>query len=271
MQLYPKIQDELRVFASTVMFFTVLPVPAFAFRPELLQRILRYSSTIGWVIGAIGAAIAVAAGQLWPPAISVGLALTATIIATGCFHEDGFADFCDGLATPGDRTAKLSAMRDSRLGFAGRIGAVAMLLARAGALLAIAHPVTGGTAAPALLASALIVGHSLGRFASALLVFDLQYARQADRDLPASGIKPAVTQMGPLDTLLAGTVALASLLLLPGVAYFWLPAILLLPYLALRVVLLRIFAGFTGDCLGAAQQIMELGVYLGIMAVTLWS
>ncbi len=179
-------------------------------------------------------------------------------------HVSGW-QAADGAVAPGDRTAKLTAMRDSRLGFAGRGGAVTMLLARAGALLVISH-----AGPPALLAGALIVGHSLGRFASALFVFDLQYARQADRDLPASGLKPAVTEMGPLDTLLAGTIALASLLILPGVAYFWLPAILLLPYLALRVILLRVFAGFTGDCLGAAQQIMELGVYLGVVAVTLW-
>lgn len=258
------LRDELRTLATALMFFTILPLPAYQYRPELLQRMLRYSAAAGWVIGAIGALVFLLSVQLWPLHVATGLALLATAFATGCLHEDGFADFCDGLRAQGNHEAKLAVMRDSRIGLAGRVGAVSMLLARLLALWLIGDAL--------LIAASVVIGHSLGRFASAFLVFDLYYARKAgpgNASALASGRKPTVTGMTPLDTLLAGGMGLVTLLLLPELHFFWLIAPLVAAYLALRLLLLRVFGGYTGDSLGAAQQLFELTVYCSVAVIAI--
>ncbi|MFC6672398.1 adenosylcobinamide-GDP ribazoletransferase [Marinobacterium aestuariivivens] len=68
--------------------------------------------------------------------------------------------------------------------------------------------------------------------------------------------------MSGRELLIAGAPALLCLLLIAPV--LWLP--LLLSLLALRFYLVRLFrrrlGGYTGDCLGATQQISEIAVYL---------
>ena len=106
---------EFRTALTAIMFYTVVPVPAFEFRPDYLQRILRYSSLVGAFVGGVGALVYSGFLLIFPGEVAILLALFSTALMTGCFHEDGFADFCDGISTPGSRTQKLAAMRDSRI------------------------------------------------------------------------------------------------------------------------------------------------------------
>ena len=85
------------------------------------------------------------------------LAIAALACATGALHEDGLADFADGLGGA-SRARRLEIMRDPRVGSFGVIALVLALLARAGALAALAGPAEVGVAliAAAALSRALL-------------------------------------------------------------------------------------------------------------------
>lgn len=256
---------EFRTALTAIMFYTVVPVPAFEFRPDYLQRILRYSSLVGAFVGGVGALVYSGFLLIFPGEVAILLTLFSTAMMTGCLHEDGFADFCDGISTPGSRMQKLAAMRDSRIGRTGATGLVLMLLLRFTALAALP---------PVLIPLALVASHSISRFVSASYVFDIRYASAetsaastGSDGTPASGAKPTVTRMTPADFIVAGCVAAVPFLFFPGAQYFAIVPALIVAYWIFRRILMRTLYGYTGDCLGAAQQIFEVTIYLTFVAV----
>ena len=50
------LRNEIRILFSTIMFFTLVPVPTLRFSPQHLQKIMRYVSLVGLAIGCVGAA-----------------------------------------------------------------------------------------------------------------------------------------------------------------------------------------------------------------------
>ena len=89
---------QIELFLTALGYFTRLPVPAWVpFSAERLNHAARYVPWVGWIVGASGAAVFWFARQWLPSSLSVILAMAATIRLTGAFHEDGWADACDGL------------------------------------------------------------------------------------------------------------------------------------------------------------------------------
>src|ERR1700726_3036808 len=96
---------------------------------------------IGALIGLLGAlAYWIAFRFNLPPLVGAALAVTATLAATGCLHEDGLADTFDGFGGGADRERKLEIMRDSRIGTYGACALAMSLLLRVGALASLADP-----------------------------------------------------------------------------------------------------------------------------------
>jgi adenosylcobinamide-GDP ribazoletransferase len=208
---------------------------------------------IGALIGSAGAggyALAVWLGL--PPWPAAAVALAITIGLSGALHEDGLADFADGLGGGRTRADKLRIMRDPRLGSYGAIALVLALLARAGALAALAAPEAVG--------SALVTAAAVSRAALPAIMASLSNAR-------AEGLAAAAGRPHPLRAGAAVFVAALIALVLLGPAA---PAALLAGAGgALGVALLakRQIGGYTGDVLGAAQQLAEIGALLGALAV----
>jgi hypothetical protein len=75
-----------------------------------------------------------AAAQLWPPAVAALLSTALGILLTGAFHEDGFADVCDGMGGGYTAERTLEIMKDSRVGAFGAIGIMLMLALKVAAL-----------------------------------------------------------------------------------------------------------------------------------------
>ncbi len=102
---------------------------------------------VGIVVGLVGAVAYGLAYRLglpfWPAA---ALCVAATMMLTGCLHEDGLADTIDGFGGGDTRARKLDIMRDSRIGTYGVCGLVIAILLRVSALALIgaAGPVDGG-------------------------------------------------------------------------------------------------------------------------------
>ena len=89
----------------------------------------------GLVVGLIGAIVYALAHRIGLPSwTAAALAVAATLLATGCLHEDGLADTADGFGGGKTREQKLEIMRDSRIGTYGVCALALSLLLRVGAL-----------------------------------------------------------------------------------------------------------------------------------------
>ncbi|MGY6635179.1 MAG: adenosylcobinamide-GDP ribazoletransferase [Alkalilacustris sp.] len=244
------------VFRLTVQFLTRLPVrDPTLWNAERMARIPAFFPLVGALAGGVMALAWLAAGLVWPPAVAALAAVAAGLMLTGAFHEDGFADACDGLGGSVTRERALEIMRDSRLGTYGAAGLGMMLAGRVLALAALA-PVAG--------AVVLVVGQALSRASAVLAIATGQYARDHGT------AKPVQDGVAPRDLMLA----LGTAVVVAGGALIWLPVGALvagllgmaLGHLAMRAVYERRLGGYTGDCLGGVQQCSELGFVLGVLA-----
>jgi adenosylcobinamide-GDP ribazoletransferase len=247
---------QVSLFLVATQFLTRLPVwEQPDFQPAWLSRSARYFPLVGALVGIINVAVWWLCSRWFPPAVSVGFMIVASLLVTGAFHEDGFADTCDGFG--GGTTAErvLAIMKDSRIGAYGAIGIVMLLGLKWATLVAI--PVT-------VLPFLVIAAHTMSRWCSIGLIWGLGYVRSG-----GGKSKPLADGLSGFDWILSGLigaialvpVALASdfghhglnvricvgaalaALVASGIAaaYFW-----------------RRIGGYTGDCLGAVQQISEL-------------
>jgi len=248
------IRRELESFLAAIRFFTRLPVPTWVGHSAAgLPAAIRWFPAVGALIGSLAALVYLLAAQVWPAQVALLLSMASSIYLTGAFHEDGLSDTVDGLGGGWDKERILAIMKDSRL---GSYGAIALWLALSGkfALLA-AQPA-------ALLPAILLAGHTLSRACAASLLAALDYAREDAH----SKAKPLATRLAPGPLVFALACGLLPLALLP-----WPQALsgLLLAALAsfwLARKFQRWLGGYTGDCLGATQQIAELAFYLGVLA-----
>jgi adenosylcobinamide-GDP ribazoletransferase len=251
--MYSPLRAELDRLFAAIAFMTRLPVPPAATHDAAwLVRCAKYFPLVGILIGAIGAAILVTAGAVWSGVLPALLATAATILVTGALHEDGLADTADSLGGR-NREARLAIMKDSRL---GTFGALALGLGVALRVAALA------TLAPDLAAWALIASHAGARLATVLALAALPHA---DAD-------PGRTSYAP-DRLHAGEIALAAVVailpMLPAEPRFAFTGLLAGGALAVAVAfaLYRRLGGYTGDVLGAIEQVFEIGFLLGVAAI----
>ncbi len=108
--------QQLRLFFIALQFFTRLPIPRWVgFQPEWLQHASRYFPLVGCVVAAVAAGVYALAALVLPAPLAAVLSTAASIYVTGAFHEDGFADTCDGLGGGMTRERVLEIMKDSRV------------------------------------------------------------------------------------------------------------------------------------------------------------
>ena len=252
-------RDELRVFFTGVMFLTRIPCPRWVgYEPSFLARSTVYFPLVGVLVAIVGGAALWAGAHVWPAFVAAALSTAATVWITGAFHEDALADSCDGFGGGWEKGQVLTIMKDSRIGSYGAVGLGLALITKVGALAAI----TEANVDTAL--RALVVAHVLGRWSSLPLIWGLPYVREGEAD--GSKSKPfAASVTGP--RLAIGTVtavvitALALAPLGPAAILAALTLAALVTALGARYFRRRI-GGMTGDCLGAANQMVELATYL---------
>ncbi len=239
-------------------FLTRLPLPPplepEPDRPPDLGRATRAMPLVGAAIGLGGAAVYWLSGALGlTPAIAGLLAVAATILLTGALHEDGLADSADGLFAGAEPARRLEIMRDSRTGAYGALALILSVGLRATALAALAAP------GPA--AAALIAAHALAR---ALPPAVMAWAPLARDDGLAAAAGQAET--GHAWTALGLGAAAAVVLLGFGPGLVALLAAGAVGFAGFRLARARI-GGYTGDILGAIEQLGEIAVLLAAAAL----
>ena len=226
-------------------FFTRIPVPNHPnFTEQALRRSAVYFPLVGLIVGGVLSLVFLSASQLWSTPIAILLTLTCGFLLTGGFHEDGWADTFDGLGGAFKRADKLRIMTDSRLGTYGSLALWALLSIKAFTLFELA---------PAKGFIVFLVLHSLSRWASMSAMVWLKYVR-----VEPSKAKPVVHQLTIQRWLVSGLFTLPTLLFI-----HWLTALALLftacaTTLVWHRLLQRQLGGYTGDTLGASQQLNEL-------------
>jgi adenosylcobinamide-GDP ribazoletransferase len=233
----------------SVLFSTRLPLAhSFAVTGPDIARASWALPLAGALVGLLGAIaywLAHAAGL--PPLPAGALALAATLVATGCLHEDGLADTADGFGGGASRERKLEIMRDSRIGTYGACALMLSLLLRGSALASLAEP--------ALAAGALIAANASARATMPVLMWLVPHTR-ADGLSADAGRPPAASVAA---AVVFGVLALGLGLNLGAIV----AALLLVAVVACAAWLSREqIGGQTGDVVGALEQVSEIAVLL---------
>jgi adenosylcobinamide-GDP ribazoletransferase len=265
-------KKEIRIFLSAVMFLTRIRVPSTVdHSPEYLQQAPRYFPVIGWIVGAISALFYLVGARFISADAGVIAAMIAGLLVTGAFHEDGFADVCDGFGGGWTKEKILEIMKDSRIGAYGAIGLIVLLGSKF--ILIKELPAFTPALQPAapwnafydhrFVILAIVCAHSLSRLMPVLVMQTSTYAGVGDRSKSGAMTGRRLKTAGLIQAIV---LALAPFAFLP-----WHYLLVIAPVLYGTFELNRFFkrwiGGYTGDCLGAIQQVSELIIYLGFVLI----
>lgn len=247
----------MNTFFNALMCYSRIPVPrSVRCSADTMSRALRYFPLVGIIVGSIGLGIFELSYLALPKHISLIFSMASMLLVTGAFHEDGFADFCDGFGGGYSKESILRIMKDSHIGTYGVIGLVFMI----GGRFAMIYSLDIDN-----YIAIFIVSQAASRFAPVVLVSCSTYAR-------VEPSKSSYTSLG-LDAwgvCFAAICALAPLLL-----FGWIFSLIYIALIAIIFTLFRFYiykhiGGFTGDTLGALQQICELAFYTLLIAGDLY-
>lgn len=264
-------KKEIRIFFTAMMFLTRLPVPRFTdHSPEYLEKSPRYFPLIGYMVAATSALAFLIFNKYVSEDIAIAASIIAGILTTGAFHEDGFADVCDAFGGGWTKEKILTIMKDSRLGSYGVIGMIAILSTKFLLLRELPKftPDMGHASMNIFynyryFLVTLIAAHAVSRLMPVLVMCFYEYAADPDgsKSKPVATRKPGMLELlVPIGTALVPFIFLHPVFLLA-----------IAPVIYIAFSLARYFkkwiGGYTGDCLGAIQQVSELTFYLGTIII----
>ena len=236
------IKNQWIIFLNSLQFFTIIPLKIRFTPPE---KIIRYFSLTGFLIAVVGFIFFTLGYIFWEVHIGVIFSLIAMTFLTGGLHEDGFADTVDGLGGGWEKIQILKIMKDSRIGSFGTLGLLFLMAFKFCFLIQIDPSKIFGT---------LVLAQMSSRGFSVLITVNTRYAREkkiryADRCIFINSV--------------IGTL---PFFVVEGLKFWAIAIVLFLAVYFLRKIFIKKIGGYTGDCLGATQQICEVLVYLVLSA-----
>ena len=263
------IKNEIKIFLTSVMFYTRIPCPSFIDHSEdYLNKATRYFPLIGIIVGAISFFLFWVSSLVFNVYISVIFSLGTGILITGAFHEDGLADTFDGFGGGWTKDKILEIMKDSRIGTYGIISLITILLLKMFGLASLFSQITDIYPAKhdLLIFLIFLTYHSLSRLSAINIVFTSKYST----DDSTSKSKPVAKNNTYVEILISYFWGLVPLIFL---SYFIPQFIFVILFIGLLSILSsRYFTkhldGYTGDCLGAVEQLSEATsviIFLGIL------
>ena len=227
--------------------------------PATLAEAMWLFPLVGFAIGGTGAiTLGLLAWAGVPASVAAALAIAAMVLLTGALHEDGLADIADGFGGGANKATKLSIMRDSRVGTYGVVTVTLVLIIKIAALSALAH-ISIGAAAGALIAAAT--------WSRALFAPTMRWLEPARTDGLGANAGAPSEGTSWLGLLLAAALVTLVLLTPAGFGIVMVLAAGSLGAFAVGWIALKQIGGYTGDVLGAGQQVAEAAALIAASAV----
>ncbi len=250
-------KKQLHYFLTAVLFFTRIPCPKWIdHSSEMINKSNRYFSLVGILVGSISAGVYYATNFVLSNEIALVLSMISSIWVTGAFHEDGFADVCDGFGGGWTKEKILTIMKDSRLGTFGVIGLIGILSLKYVSLKALTPSIN--------IPLVLISGHAISRFTATILLYTHPYVR----DIESSKVKPTSKQMSTKALIISAFFGVLPLCFFNKPLVFLCIVPLVAVYAYMGAFFKKWIGGQTGDCAGALQQVSEVVFY--IVLLLLW-
>lgn len=253
-------------FWAALMFYTRIPTPKHALHSQtVLDESRKYFPLIGVIVGTIASLTFLLASMVFDHGLSIALSMISTILATGAFHEDGFADTCDGFGGGWTKSQVLTIMKDSRVGTYATVGLVSILTLKFLALEELIKSVDS-----ALLCMLMIAAHTLSRLVSSHMIDLFDYVQDIDQSKVKPITESQLSRQGQQISFMFGLVSIIGLAI--SLPYTALPALFLAIICAISAALgfmaysRHRIGGYTGDVLGSIQQLTELAFYLALAA-----
>ncbi|MFH1833541.1 MAG: adenosylcobinamide-GDP ribazoletransferase [bacterium] len=237
----------MKSFFAAVRFLTPVPVPGpWAGGERELSRSPYFFPFVGLLIGGVTAAACFGLDQVLPPLPGSAIVVCVLIAASRGLHTDGLADTADGMLSSRPRDQILTIMRDSRTGAMGVIAVVGVILVKTALFASIAPE--GARWKIALLMPLA------GRCAMVVTMTLFPYAR------PGGGLASVFVARGARRWLLLVWAPLALLVggwLIAGVEGLVTAAASIATGLVVGLYCHRRIGGYTGDTLGATNELVE--------------
>ena len=242
-------KEEIRVFFTALMFYTRIPCPSWIdHSDDYINKATRYFPLIGWIVGGSSALMIYVLHFVFPVPICIIFSLATSILMTGAFHEDGFADVCDGFGGGWTKEKILDIMKDSRVGAYGVVGLIVLFTLKIFILIELMNFDV------LFCLKATILAHVISRFSAVTMIFTHEYARED----ATSKIKPIAKKLNTTNLLISAVWLIPAFLLFQN--YWFL--LVIIPVYLMKMYLANYFTkwvgGYTGDCLGATQQVTEV-------------
>lgn len=257
-------RHQIHLFFTALMFFTRIPIPKIPYHPNMLQESARYFTWVGILVGSIAGLTFYLSSLLFSIELSILISMLSSIWVTGAFHEDGLADCFDAFGGGWKKEQILTIMKDSRLGTYGVIGLIASLSLKFLLLRELVHILS-----LYLLPFTLITAHSISRGMAIVMMQTLPYVQ----DIDSSKSKPlANRQLTLLELIIAsiGIILPLLVLILKSNQQFELTLVVIPVFIGALLLgnyWKKWIGGYTGDCLGATQQITELIFYFTVLLI----
>lgn len=263
------LREQWHLALLSISFFTRIPVKLKVdVTDNMLNQASRYFALVGVLIGGCSALAFYLAASVMPIELALLISMFCSVLLTGAFHEDGWADVWDGFGGGWTVKNKLNIMKDSRLGTYGAAALFFILMFKYQVLLALINTSTVNKAVSNEMfnmLSILLLGHCLSRVLATSLIADMLYVSED----ATSKVKPLAQKLSSNSYLTLLTTGMAIIVFTLSFSIAWkLIAILLITRWCLKRWFTQQLGGYTGDCLGAAQQLSEVVIYLSLLSLS---
>lgn len=228
---------------------------------QTLNLATGYFALVGLLVAFVSASAFVLAQLGLPSSVAVVIAMMASVLFTGAFHEDGLADTADGLGGGWTVETKLNIMKDSRIGTYGSCALLLVLLLKYQLLLALS------LSSIQLVVVSLFIAHSFSRALAVSVIASLDYV-QLDKESKTKPVAQSLSSVSKRVLVLTLAILFSSVWLM-GFLTLGQIFVLAIAALVLRWLLIKFIdrqlGGYTGDVLGAFQQIFEVSIYATVL------
>ena len=283
MRSIPLISFWLEPLRAAVGFLTVLPIgrsisPSQHSGQRAVSNSRAFFPFVGLLLGLVLVVVEFVAALVFPVYLMAGVLLVVMVIATRGLHLDGLMDVCDSLFGGYTKERRLEIMKDPHVGAFGVVAGSMLILLKFAALLSLLDPrfITGGgwvgysdiavlrelafSSQPGKVL-ALLLFPTLSRWAMVVCLGAFPYVRQQGLGSPFHQGNAKIA------TVAATLTALAASLVLGGFGGLGLFSGVTLLALAAGWIMTRAFGGLTGDSYGAVNELSEVAVLAGAVAL----